>query len=233
MADLITLTCPSCGAKTVSTTEMGRFHCEYCGNDHLLKGQIQPVERTAAPIRPKIPIPECVRIEKDGKSAVIYQRWFTPKYIPMAFFCVAWDGFLCFWYSMAIGGNAPWIFIVFPIAHLAIGIGMTYSTLAGFFNRTCLELTRDELAVWFEPLPWLGEKKIKTSEIQQLFCRETVHQGKRTQTSQYHLYAVTRAGHQAKLLSNIESPDVALYLEQQLEDWLRIEDQPVVGALAL
>ena len=164
MPELITLSCPTCGAKTgivdsPDTSGLTRFHCEYCGNDHLLNIPAKPVVSQAiAPLRPKIPIPESVRIEKDGKGAVIIQRWFSWKYIPMVFFCLVWDSFLCFWYTAVLGGNAPWIFIVFPIGHLAVGIGITYSTLAGFLNRTCLELTKDKLSIWFESLPWWGEK---------------------------------------------------------------------------
>ena len=181
------------------------------------------------PIRPKVTIPAVVKIEKDGQSARIVQRWFSLKYVPMAFFCVAWDAFLCFWYSMAFQGNAPWIFIVFPIVHLAVGIGLTYSTLCGFINRTVLEVSRDELAVWFEPLPWLGEKKLKTVDLKQLYCKEKVINGKNGTTQQYQLYAVTKDDKEIQLLSNLDTPDVAHFFEQQIEGWLKINDRPVVG----
>ena len=181
------------------------------------------------PIRPKVTTPAVIKIEKDGQSARIVQRWFSLKYVPMAFFCVAWDAFLCFWYSMAFQGNAPWIFIVFPIVHLAVGIGLTYSTLCGFINRTVLEVSRDELAVWFEPLPWLGEKTLKTADLKQLYCKEKVTRGENSTTSQYQLYAVTRDDKEIQLLSSLDSPDVALFFEQQIEGWLKISDRPVVG----
>ena len=107
---------------------------------------------------------------------------------------------------------------------------MTYSVLAGFFNRTVIELTREELAVWFEPLPWLGEKTIKTAEIQQFYCKENVTHGKRGSTSyQYELHVITKDNRQVKLLGNIDAPDIALFFEQQLESWMKITDQPVVG----
>ena len=177
----------------------------------------------------KLPSLTVVKIEKDGQSARIVQRWFSLKYVPMAFFCVAWDAFLCFWYSMAFGGDMPWIFIVFPIAHLAVGIGLTYSTLCGFINRTVLEVSREELTVWFEPLPWLGEKRLKTADLKQLYCKEKVTRGENSTTRQYQLYAVTRDDKEIQLLSNLDTPDVALFFEQQIEGWLRISDRPVVG----
>lgn len=185
----------------------------------------------AQSIRPRVPVPAVVRIEKEGKRARIVQRWFSLKYIPMAFFCIAWDSFLCFWYGMTLGNHAPWIFIVFPIAHLAVGIGLSYSTLCGFVNRTVLEVTPEELSVWFEPLPWLGEKTIAVRHLKQLYCVEKTQRSDSGTTHHYKLMAVTQDGRQMELLSNLDAPDVALFFEQQIEDWLKIPDHPVAGEL--
>lgn len=247
MSDFITLTCPSCGAKVSVTENTGRFRCDYCGNEHILKMSVEtvpaPEQRSAGKtrLRPQLPTPSAVRIEKDGESARLVQRWFSAKYLAMLIFVVPWDAFLCFWYSMAFGANSsidgaqgglPWIFFIFPIGHLAIGVGMTYSVLAGFFNRTTIELTREELSVWFDPLPWLGEKTIKTADIQQFYCKEKVSHGKRGSTRyQYELHVVTKDNRQVKLLGSIDSPDIALFFEQQLETWMKISDHPVVGEL--
>ena len=235
MDDFITLTCPSCGAKVTVTEDTARYRCDYCGNEHIIQGAAAALAGLAAqaaqaPIRPVVAMPASVQVQQDGQSARLVQRWYSLKYIPLAFFCVAWDAFLCFWYSMALGGGMPWIFIVFPIAHLAVGVGLTYLTLCGFVNRTVLEITRDELAVWFEPLPWIGEKKIKVADLKQLYCKEKVSRGENSTTTQYQLFAVTRDDRQVQLISNLDSPDVALFLEQQIERWLKISDQPVVGA---
>jgi DNA-directed RNA polymerase subunit RPC12/RpoP len=182
MTDILTLTCPSCGGKARLIEGTNRLHCDYCGNEHVVEMRFQPAPEDSAarltPIRTTAFRPSSMRVERDAESARIIQRWFSPKYVPMAFFCVAWDAFLIFWYSMVLGGGAPWIFAVFPIVHLAVGIGITYSTLAGFLNRTVVELTREDLSVWYQPLPWLGEKTIPTAEIQQLFCKETRKDGK-------------------------------------------------------
>lgn len=226
MNHIITLTCPSCGARIQITEDSTRYRCEYCGNDHILDGVAAALPSA---IRPTVPIPDVVKIEKDGNSARIVQRWFSLKYIPLAFFCVAWDSFLCFWYSMVIKGNAPWIFIVFPIAHLAVGVGLTYSTLCGFINRTVVEVTRDELSVWFEPLPWLGEKTVKTADLKQLYCKEKTTSSDNGVKHSYKLMAVTQAGREMEIIGNLDSPYVATFFEQQIEIWLKITNQAVVG----
>jgi hypothetical protein len=228
---IIPLTCPSCGAHISVAEGVTRFTCGYCGNENLVQ-ITQPTAVVPKPaIHPRVPTPASVRIIKDGQGACMIQRWFSWKYVPMALFAIFWDGFLIFWYSMAFSTGAPLVAKLFPIFHVAVGIGITYSTLAGFLNRTNVELTRDELAVWFEPLPWLGEKTIKTADIKQLYCEETVSRGKNGYTYRYHLYAVTQDDHAVKLISNLDSPDVARFFEQQLETWLKIEDQPVIGEM--
>jgi len=37
MADFITLSCPSCGAKLSITNDIERFACSHCGNEHIVK----------------------------------------------------------------------------------------------------------------------------------------------------------------------------------------------------
>jgi DNA-directed RNA polymerase subunit RPC12/RpoP len=224
-SDFTTLTCPSCGAKTRLDNFTERLVCEYCGNEHILGAEKRPA------LRPEIPQPANVLVENDRQVARLIQRWFSLKYIPMAFFAIAWDSFLFFWYSMAFGSGMPWIMAVFPLLHVAVGIGVTYSTIAGFINRTVLEVSRDEIGVWFEPLPWLGEKTLKTREVKQFYCKEKVVHSKNGTQTQYELYAVTASNQQVKLLGNLENPDAALFFEQQLERWLKIADRPVAGEI--
>jgi hypothetical protein len=227
-SNFITLTCPNCGATISKPQDSDRFVCEYCHSEHLLREAVQPPSIA----RPMVGQPANVTIEGDRKCARLVQRWFSLKYIPMAFFAVAWDCFLIFWYSMAFRNGAPWIMVVFPILHVAVGVGITYSTLTGFLNRTVLEVTHDEISVWFEPLPWLGETRLKTAELKQFFSKQKISSGKNGPTYSYELYAITRDNKQKKLLSNLDNPDVALFFEQQLESWLRIQDVPVAGELA-
>lgn len=228
MSNFITLTCPSCGASIQVTEDANRYKCEYCGNEHLIK-----MEAAAAvsltPQRGLVPVPPGVSLEREKQTARIVQRWFSLKYVPMAFFCIAWDAFLIFWYGMAFSTNAPWIMIVFPIAHLAVGVGLTYSTLAGFINRTVLEVTKEDISIWFEPLPWMGEKTLKTADFKQFYSKENVSRGENGSTYTYQLFAVMKDGRSIKLLENLRSADMALFFEQQLETWLRIPDQQVPG----
>ena len=234
MPAIITLRCPARGAQIDIPENNTRFTCAYCGNQHLLQFNVQPVP-AAQPdqkvIRPRIPKPEGVRITRSEKSARIERRWWTPALLFMAVFTLVWDGFLLFWFGAVALGGAPLIFSLFPLVHVAVGVFLTYSTLAGFVNRTIVELTRDELAVWHEPLPWPGERTLKTADIKQLYCKESVRHSKNGARFTYALCAVTQDNTEVKLLSNLTSPELARFFEQQLETWLRISDRPVLGEL--
>ena len=197
-------------------------------NEHVLR---QAAGQTRI-LRPEVGQPANVLVQQDRQSARIVQRWFSAKYIPMAFFAIAWDSFLIFWYTAAFSSGAPWIMIVFPIAHVAVGVGLTYTVLAGFINRTMLEVRKEEIEVWYEPLPWFGETTVKINELKQFYCKEKKNSGRNSTTTVYELYVLTRQDRAIKLLSDLDSPDTALFFEQQLESWLKIQDQPVMGELS-
>ena len=232
MSDTITLVCPSCGGKTSFKNDINRVVCQYCGNEtvfHLDQPTpLKPMEwfRT----RPRQPQPNNVKIRKQGRSLELSWRWFSWKYFPMAFFCIAWDSFLIFWYSMAFGTNAPWIFKVFPIAHLAVGIGLTYGTLAGFLNTTSVRINEREFTIQHDPVPWGGEVRLPIGELKQFYCLRRESKNSEGATS-YQLAAVRKDGRELKLISNLDSPDIGLFMEQQIESWLRIADAPVADEL--
>lgn len=249
MTDMLMLKCPSCGGKGHMIDGSNRFRCDYCGTESLIQLSYQQVqaqavvpERKEEVIRPKTPIPTTVRTERDENGSRIIQRWYSAKYIFMALFCVVWDGFLCFWYSIVLGsmgvsgiggvGGPPLIFALFPLVHVAVGLYITYTTIAGFVNRTTVELTHEALSIYFDPLPWPGEKKIPVSQIKQLYCKENRKTGKHgSVTYTYTLFAVTHEDRQVQVLSGLDTPELARYFEQQLESWMRIKDKRVVGEL--
>lgn len=241
MADLLTLECPSCGARARYSVDDPILRCDYCGNQHIFrlptthgsKGISQPVApatRGAPSQRSLIPRPREVTIQMTGEGLILRWRWFSVKYIGLAFFCVAWDAFLCFWYSMAFGGSgAPWIMFVFPVAHVAVGVSLTYYTLAGLLNITTLKLNGEQFVIQHDPVPWPGEVKVPITSLEQLYCKEKRHSSDNGASYTYQLCALLKDGRKLDLVSSLDSPDIAVFLEQQIETWLKITDQPVAG----
>lgn len=179
--------------------------------------------------KPRAPRPQNVTVETKFDSLNIQYRWWSPKYFFLLVFCIAWDSFLIFWYSMVSQG-APWIMILFPIGHVAVGVGLTYYTIAGFINRSSITIDQQWLTVTHGPLPWMGNQRIERIKVEQLYTEESRSQTSRGGTSlSYILNIVLRNNEKLKLLGGLYSPDVALFIEQTIEEYLHIENKAVLG----
>jgi hypothetical protein len=191
----------------------------------------QPQERPRF-VRAKAPLPSRFRVEEDMGTTRISWRWLRPVHIFLIFFCIAWDGFLITWYSIAFTQDGPLIMIIFPIAHVAAGVGLTYYMLTGLVNRTRIEVSRNQLTIRHGPLPWPGNRDAPGRQFTQIYGVENVSSSNERRTITYELFAVDREGQRVKLLSDLPEKDQVLYLEQTLERCLGIEDAPVDGEVA-
>jgi hypothetical protein len=181
--------------------------------------------------RPRVLMPAGFAIDDSAVGLRITRRWFSGVFIFLAFFCIAWDSFLVFWYSMAFGGGAPWIFKVFPIVHLAVGVGLTYFTLAGFLNTTTIQVAMDELTIQHGPLPWFGNHRLSVHDLDQLYSQQEMNRNRNGVSYSYKVNAVTKGNRKITLVSGLTEADQALFIEQQLENYMRIKDRPVPGEL--
>jgi hypothetical protein len=168
-----------------------------------------------------------------GGRLVMRWSWYGHHLFFLAIFCVFWDGFLVNWYRMALGSDRSpgFMFIVFPMIHVAVGVGLTYRTVAGFLNKTWVTVTGDEVTVRHGPLPWLGNRTVPAGEIQQLYCEQIAGKNKSGTSFSYNLSAVMRDGRKIDLLKSLSSADQARYLEHRIEERLGIEPAPVAGEL--
>lgn len=220
--------CPSCSAKILADdVNLGTRLAKCRGCNNVFEFTASPAAASPAPVVPA-PRPSKFKVrEREGELEISW-RWFNPGLIFLAFFCTAWDGFLVFWYTMAFKAGPPGAFkllpILFPIAHVAVGVGLTYATLAGFWNRTTVSVTRQRLSIHHGPIPWKGNRTIPAAELRQLYA--TLRPGARRNNSPgFQLLAVTRAGEEIRLLSGLDDETQARFLEQRLESFLGIPGQ--------
>jgi hypothetical protein len=175
-------------------------------------------------------MPERFQVERDENHLEVSWRWFSVVHIFLVFFCVVWDSFLIFWYSAVISvEGAAWIMAVFPLAHVAVGLGLTYFTIAGFLNRTRLCASHEQLSVAHGPLPWFGARVLPAASIGQLYSRELVTQTRSGTQRSYELQAIEKSGRQLRLLRGLGEVEQALWLEQELERFLGLQDREVAG----
>jgi hypothetical protein len=232
------LFCPKCG-RPIPVEDVnlstGLARCRACIN--LLNVSTihppTPPPATAPDPRtqPILPFSHRFHFNEFAGNLSIHWRWFNITYLFVAFFCVAWDSFLVFWYSMAFGNpDAPWIMKVFPIGHVAVGVVLTYATLCGFLNATTLTVGHDALTVRHGPLPWSGNRTLPATAIRQLHCERSGTRSRNGGTVySYGLFATLTDGQKLKLVSGFtESADPRL-LEQKIESHLRIPNRRVAG----
>ncbi|MGC4122270.1 MAG: hypothetical protein QM765_48345 [Myxococcales bacterium] len=235
--DINALRCRNCGATIDSRDvheDLAIAKCRYCSTvlDLARRDPAGEGPATARPGRASVPMPERFSVDEGPGGLSIEWRWFTFKTIFLIFFCLFWDGFLVVWYQSAFT-DREWVAILFPVLHVAVGVSMTWTAIAQLFNRTRIVASRGSLRIQHSPLPWPGNRVLKLSDIDQLFCDETVHKGDDSTTYTYNLRAMLHGtSKRLKLIGSLDRPDQALFLEQQLERFLGIEDRPVHGELS-
>lgn len=232
------ITCPECRAPLAAAdVNLDNLvaRCRACDGVFRLDlpaPATHAVARVARPPRDaEVPRPVSLGEHRGLHDLTIRRRWFGPQHVFIALFAFCWDAFLVFWYSM-VTGEAPWIFSVFPLIHVAVGVGLTYYALAGFVNRTTVRADDATLRVSHGPLPWPGERLLHRRAIEQLYCVEDVKQGKNGTRTTYEVHAQLTGGRHEKVLSGLQFPDEALYVERAVEKHFGIADVAVAGELA-
>ncbi len=225
---LTALICPACAAP-ISQEEVhlaaGLATCSGCGAQMNLTTRFGLDE---APVQRRAPLalPKGMTFGQTLHGIQITRAWFTPAAIGLLLFCMLWDGFLVFWYIMVVESGTRDIAMLLPILHVLVGLFLSYFAAASFVNRTRVTVERGVLQIRHVPLPWPAPREIATAQIRQLFCKRHVSRGKNGLRISWQLWSVTDTGTRHKLLSGLEL-DQALYLEQELEKALGLQDRPV------
>ena len=175
------------------------------------------------------PVPEKLDLVEDHGKLVIRRKWFGWHLIFLTIFCVVWDGFLFFWYSIAFSDPDSGLMMkLFPIGHLAVGVGLTYFVIAGYFNKTDIIIDPMYIEVKIYPIKWFGNKKIDITEIKQLYTTEKISNTKNGTTVRYQVSVVTNENKQKKLVGGLESREQGLFIEHKIEEILGIKSSVAV-----
>ena len=231
------LTCPECRqnipAEDVDlSTALAK--CRRCQTVFSFQSIVQKQQARAPQfqLREPIDVPAAFHVDDWPSEFKVRWRWFRGLYLVLGIFCGFWDGFLVIWYAGAILGGAPWMFLVVPLLHVAVGVGLTYVVLGGLLNSSTLRLAGGELSIEYGPVPWKGGRRLAAREIEQLYCQYRANPSKGSQTTNvYDVHAILSDTSDIVLVSGLTEPLQALYLEQQFEQRLGIVDRAVDGEM--
>ncbi len=149
----------------------------------------------------------------------------------LLFFTIFWNSIVFIIAAGAIiSGN--YIALLFMSLHLAVGIGLLYNQLTLIFNRTNIIVDHDRTLIEHRPLklPFYNDKSISNKDIQQIFVEKYVEST--TNNIPNHAFSVSiifKNGKREKLIKGIMHLEQAQYIEQEIENFLRIPDEKIKG----
>ena len=179
----------------------------------------------------QVPEPSAVSVGYSGPGLRIVYDWFSWGVIFHAFFCIFWDSSVVAWYLKALSSNGPWLAMVFPVFPAAIGLGLTYCTLAGFLNDTTVTVDGELLTIRHGPLPWWGNRTLYTDTLKTLYTQQKRDWNEGGVTGTIFVPSPKMG---AKWSS---SPDSGrriklLFIQQRIEKHLGIEHRYVLGEVS-
>ncbi len=178
----------------------------------------------------RVGLPKKINISHKGASLEITRRWFNIKYVLLTFFAILWDGFMIHWFRAALNEGRNDL-VLLGSFHAFAGIYITYRVIAGYLNTTYILVNYESLTIRHKPVPYLGNKSIKSYDIKQLFSKERIaHSSKSTEVT-YELHALTKEDKSIELLSNLDNSEQALFIEQEVERYIGIKDKAVRGEI--
>jgi len=168
-----------------------------------------------------LPIPEGLDIIQTPQTAIIRRTWFSHMVWLLLFFCIFWDGFLLFWYSGVLShaerpGASQLPLLLFPLFHLAIGVGLTYLVVCTFVNKTDIILGDGTLAVKIHPLPWPGNKSLPASAMTKFLVREHFTRSENSTSISYRVHYVDVTNREQRLVTGLKTREQADYIATSL-----------------
>ena len=131
--------------------------------------------------------------------------------------------------------DGEWFVTAFLSIFIFIGACVAYFTIAILLNTTEIRVSNRRLTVKHGPVPVPGNVEVESSDIDQLWVEQkisTSSSSNSTSTStsvSYPLYLRTKDGTRKVLMRSSHDSELSLFLEQQIEDFLGIEDRAVRG----
>jgi hypothetical protein len=212
-------------------------HCERCGAlfslakiyDTSLEPESKHI-RNYKSLKPEVyEIPKGLNVMHHGFELFIQSKSGTATKIFLTLFSLFWNGVVSIFVLVALF-TGEFTILLFISLHLAIGLIMGYYTLSLYLNKNEIIVDKRSLRTKHGPLkfPFKKEHYIESNLINQIYCQKYVVATVNGQP-RYGYKVVLRKndGEVLDILKGLEVYHQALYLEQQIESYLNLEDKNV------
>jgi len=172
--------------------------------------------------------PEGVEVSSTKEGIVFERRWINHSVWFPVLFCIGLNAFMWVRLTMAIV-HQDYTMAAFGGLQAVICLVASYFIVGLFINKTWTSITATRLGIQHGPMPWLGNREIPSHEIAQVFVQQREISTKHGTSLRYDVLYLDTQGKEGKLMSRLLNPDHALYLEQEIESILGIQDRAVPG----
>ena len=172
----------------------------------------------------KLSIPEGLDLIESANLTVIRRIWISWKIAPLILFAVVWDSFLVFWYLKALKSHPPLAAVLFPLGHVAVGIGLTYLIVATLLNKTDIECNALGVRVNTYPIPWSGNCAVRVDEVKGIVVRE--RSGNQNSVN-YAVMYIDPSRKEKKLVRGLTALEQATFVAQTIKNTLGLPEESV------
>lgn len=228
----VTASCPTCHISFNIAKQLGAFD----------SAESPPIPHSAQPhnsLKPRRPIarPANIEVDKWDNQLLITHPYYGFSKFGLAFITIFWCGLIGFHYYLSLTemrvGAEMLLSLIFPIFHVLFGMSLLGTAIQAFVNSTVIHIEHDHLYQHHVPIsvPWVKRVDVPIADIVQLFCVKQVSvDADGDSHTKYELYISRKKGKDMLLWSNKDYMPL-LFIEQEIEEFLGIQDQLVVGGM--
>ena len=123
--------------------------------------------------------------------------------------------------------DKPLVLKLLLLIYIAIGLGLIYFTTARWLNKTQVYVSKNTLEVKHQPIPWFGNKRLKTKDIKQIFVKEIIRKSNRggIGSKSINVEGLTSENKTFKLVTGVHYHQNAVLIEKKIEEYLGIENE--------
>ena len=187
------------------------------------------------PGRPEMIMPEGTDVLTLSDSLDIRLDWYRsyPRGTLgfLSFFTIVWNLIVGSFVVGSFAAGTAGVLLGVSL-HLLVGLGLIYWLASIFINKTDIVVREDEIRVEHGPLknPFKREVVIKSDDFKQFYVNRYVASTTNGQPNYaYALWAIRTSGQKEQIIKGMNK-ETQLYLEQEIERFLRITDRRVEGA---
>lgn len=226
--------CTDCGndipAKDVNITDH-LAKCNDCNNIFQFDDDIFPEWKRN---KPEMFIPEGMEVLKLPSELDLQFDWYKAQSRSgmgfKTFFTFAWN-LMLLPFVLGAFSSGNYEMLLFASIHIIVGLGFLTNLISTFINKTNISVTKRYIEIKQKPIPSFLKKNIKipTTEISQLYVSKYVSSTTNgVPNHAYALYVITKDGRKYPIVKDMNK-ETQLYIEQEIEMFLGIEDQQVVN----